>query len=130
MADARVLSRAELSPDHQESGQHRVELTGWCWRVPGSTFEAEDSVQETSVRERRSLDWLEGACRGSRLVPTMANGLPAFGQYRPSGPDGRHERWALPVIHVEYGRIAELSLSLDAERMSPISDLPMQLDHA
>ena len=27
-------------------------------------------------------------CRGSRLVATHANGMPAFGQYRPSGPGG------------------------------------------
>src|SRR6266545_2580907 len=33
------------------------------------------------------LRWWFGpgaGCRGSRLVPTVANGLPAFGQYRPS----------------------------------------------
>jgi RNA polymerase sigma-70 factor (ECF subfamily) len=30
-------------------------------------------------------------CRGSRLVPTMANGSPAFGQWKPSGP-GRQLR--------------------------------------
>ena len=36
--------------------------------------------------------WLgQGAgCRGSRLVPTAANGSPAFAQYKPSGPGGAH----------------------------------------
>ena len=29
-------------------------------------------------------------CRGSRLVPTAANGSPAFAQYKPSGPGGAH----------------------------------------
>ena len=39
------------------------------------------------------LQWWLGpgvGCRGSRLVPTAANGPPAFGQYRPS-PDGGYE---------------------------------------
>src|SRR5437773_1934979 len=37
--------------------------------------------------------WLLGrgcGCRGSRLVPTAACGLPAFGQYRPGGSHGTH----------------------------------------
>jgi len=36
-------------------------------------------------------------CRGSRLIPTMANGSPAFGQYKP-GPDGGLEPWSLQVL--------------------------------
>ena len=35
--------------------------------------------------------WMLGpgaACRGSRLFPTVANGMPAYAQYKPSGPGG------------------------------------------
>jgi RNA polymerase sigma-70 factor, ECF subfamily len=40
--------------------QHRHELTGYCRRVLGSSFEAEDAVQETLVRAWRNLDRFEG----------------------------------------------------------------------
>jgi RNA polymerase sigma-70 factor (ECF subfamily) len=43
----------------QELEQHRSELTGYCYRMLGST-EAEDAVQETFIRAWRAYDTFEG----------------------------------------------------------------------
>jgi RNA polymerase sigma-70 factor (ECF subfamily) len=45
-------------PDDLE--QHRRGLTGYCYRMLGSGFEADDAVQETMVRAWRSIDGFEG----------------------------------------------------------------------
>ncbi len=70
------------------------------------------------------------ACRGSRLLPTHANGCPAFGQYRPD-PDGGYMPWALQVLEISDGRIAAMSFFLsflDPERLFPAFGLPLHLD--
>jgi RNA polymerase sigma-70 factor, ECF subfamily len=77
------------------------------------------------------VDWHLGKgseCRGSRLVPTIANGSPAFGQYRLTGPGGRREPWALQVLEVHDGRIVGLNAFLDAEALFPLFGLPDRLD--
>jgi RNA polymerase sigma-70 factor, ECF subfamily len=40
--------------------QHRVALTGYCYRMLGSAFEAEDAVQETMVRAWKGYASFEG----------------------------------------------------------------------
>ncbi len=67
-------------------------------------------------------------CSGSRVLPAgTANGSPAFGQYKPS-PDGGLDPWALQVIELRDGAIAELTFFLDTERLFPLFGLPPRLD--
>ncbi len=67
-------------------------------------------------------------CRGSRLVPMMANGSPAFGQYKPN-PDGDgFVPWSLQVLELSDGRISGITFFLDTARMFPLFGLPLQLD--
>jgi len=40
----------------RELEQHRRELTGYCYRMLASPFEAEDAVQETLLRAWRGFE--------------------------------------------------------------------------
>ena len=77
------------------------------------------------------LRWWFGpgiGCQGSRVVPTIsANGMPTFGQYKPS-PNGGHDPWALQVLELSDGRIAEFTFFLDTARLFPLFGLPLHLD--
>jgi RNA polymerase sigma-70 factor (ECF subfamily) len=99
-------------------------------------------IQEDASQSMPPFDlWLRGredilawwfgpgiGCRGSRVIPTVsANGSPAFGQYKPS-PDGGYEPWALQVLELSDGRIAEFTFFLDTDRVFPLFGLPLQLD--
>ena len=66
-------------------------------------------------------------CRGSRLVPVLANGSPAFGQYKPA-PGGGHEPWSLQVLELSGDRIAGITFFLDTARMFPLFGLPLRLE--
>jgi len=73
--------------------------------------------------------WLLGpgiGCRGSRLLPTAANGCPAFGQYRVD-PDGGHAPWSLQVLEVSGDRISGFHAFLDSEHLFPAFGLPAHL---
>lgn len=88
--------------------------------------------------------WLQGAedivawmvepgpsgCRGSRLLPTTANGCPAFGQYR-IDPNGGYAPWAIQVLEISEGKIGRMSFFLalaDPDGLFPAFGLPNQLD--
>jgi RNA polymerase sigma-70 factor (ECF subfamily) len=55
MPDSSRIAEPELA----QLEQHRRELTGYCYRMLGST-EAEDAVQESFIRAWRGLDRFEG----------------------------------------------------------------------
>ncbi len=54
-----VDSLAELELERALES-HRVELTGYCYRMLGAASEAEDAVQETMIRAWRSIAGFEG----------------------------------------------------------------------
>ena len=95
----------------------------------------EDAVQSMPpyaiwLRGREDIGrWMLGpgiGCRGSRLVPTSANGCPAFGQYR-IDPAGGHAPWALQVLEISGGKIAEFHAFLDTAHLFPLFGLPAHL---
>ena len=99
-------------------------------------------IREDAIQSMPPYDmWLSGrddvlawwfgpgiGCRGSRVLPTIsANGMPAFAQYKPS-PNGGFDPWAIQVLELSGGRIAEFTFFLDTERMFPLFGMPLHLD--
>ena len=67
-------------------------------------------------------------CRGSRVIPAKsANGMPTYGQYKPS-PQGGYEPWALQVLELSEGKIADFTFFLDTARLFPLFGLPPRLE--
>ncbi|OII65915.1 RNA polymerase subunit sigma-70 [Streptomyces sp. CC53] len=76
------------------------------------------------------VGWMLGVgsvCRGSRLIPTVANGTPAFAHYHPD-PQGGFSPWALMVIEIADGRVSGITSFLDVQRWFPLFGLPERLD--
>ncbi len=74
--------------------------------------------------------WMLGrgaACRGSRLVPTAANGHPAFGHYKPAEDKRALTPWALVVLELGGERIQSMTFFLDTEVLFPRFGLPPEL---
>jgi RNA polymerase sigma-70 factor (ECF subfamily) len=69
-------------------------------------------------------------CRGSQLLPTAANGLPAFAQYRPD-PDGGWYPWGIHLLEVRDGQVAVITnflALLEPDRLFAHFGLPTHLD--
>ena len=100
-------------------------------------------IREDAIQSMPPFDmWLEGrsdifewwfgpgiACKGSRVIPTVAaNGAPAFGQYKPSDTGRGYDPWALQVLEIDDGKIVEFTFFLDTETMFPLFGLPPRLE--
>jgi RNA polymerase sigma-70 factor (ECF subfamily) len=100
-------------------------------------------IREDATQSMPPFDmWLQGrddifswwfgpgiGCRGSRVIPTVsANGSPAFGQYKPSATGDGFDPWALQVLELSDGQIAQLTFFLDTATLFPLFGLPLHLD--
>jgi RNA polymerase sigma-70 factor, ECF subfamily len=113
-----------------------------------SAFEAYDIDRLTELLHEDAVQsmppfslWLQGrddiftwwlgpgiGCRGSKLVPVgLANGMPAWGQYKPD-PNGGYEPWSVIVPEVSDGRIVELTFFLDTAKLFPLFGLADHLE--
>ncbi|MEU8621726.1 sigma-70 family RNA polymerase sigma factor [Streptomyces sp. NPDC048623] len=75
------------------------------------------------------VGWMLGVgevCRGSKLLPTVANGQPAFAHYHPV-PEGGYAPWALIVLQLHDGKVGGMDFFLDTKRWFPLFDLPEAL---
>lgn len=73
--------------------------------------------------------WMLGPgaeCRDGRLLPTRANGCPAFASYR-ADRTGGWNAWSLQVLEVKDGRITAIHNYLNTELLSAFG-LPLHLD--
>ncbi|MFJ9180674.1 sigma-70 family RNA polymerase sigma factor [Streptomyces sp. NPDC102360] len=68
------------------------------------------------------------SCAGSRLLPVVSNGTPAFAHYKPDPDKGGFAPWAIQVIEFSAGRIAGFHCFLDTQRWFPLFGVPDHLD--
>ncbi|MEU7766473.1 sigma-70 family RNA polymerase sigma factor [Nocardia sp. NPDC049190] len=67
-------------------------------------------------------------CRDSRLIRLDgANGLPAFGHYKPSDEPGVWVPWSITVLELQGGAIAGLNFFLDTAKLFPLFGLAPEL---
>jgi RNA polymerase sigma-70 factor (ECF subfamily) len=80
--------------------------------------------------------WLQGAvdvgrwhlgpgigCRGSRLLPVLASGLPGFGAYKPNEQTGELAPWSIQVVEISGGLISHVTHFLEPP-LFPLFGLP------
>jgi RNA polymerase sigma-70 factor, ECF subfamily len=99
-------------------------------------------IREDAIQSMPPFDlWLSGrddiftwwwgpgiGCKGSRVIAApagFANGMPAYGQYKPA-EGGGYEPWALQVVELCDGAIGELTFFLDTETLFPLFGLPLE----
>src|SRR5215218_8809180 len=124
---------------------YRGELTGYCYRMLGSAFEAEDAVQDTMVRAWKSIDRFEGRAAlrswlyriATNVCLDMLNGRQRRARPMDLGPSGSAETfhaathpeaaWLEPMpdarVMPEDGDPAELAASRETLRLAFVNAL-------
>src|ERR687887_2412115 len=87
---------------------YRRELTGYCYRMLGSAFDAEDAVQETMVRAWRNLGQFEGRAALKSWLYRIATNV------------------CLDMLNGKERRIRPLDLGAAGSRGSPPRTRPAQ----
>jgi RNA polymerase sigma-70 factor, ECF subfamily len=139
-----TLEERELSPDSSFDEPDPELLERYVAAFEAYDFDAlTELIHEDAIQSMPPFDlWLDGrediftwwdgpgiGCKGSRVLPVVsANGSPAFGQYKPSESGDGYEPWALQVLELSGGGIAELTFFLDVETLFPLFGLPLRLD--
>jgi RNA polymerase sigma-70 factor (ECF subfamily) len=75
------------------------------------------------------IKWMLGpglGCVGSKLMPLVVNGAPAFAHWKP-GPDGKHVPFAIQVLEVRDGKVAGITNFLEP-KLFPQFGLPEHPD--
>jgi len=67
-------------------------------------------------------------CEGSVLVPVRANGVQAWGQYKPDPKNGGYQPWGLQVHEAAGGKLSRLTWFIDSGPLFPLFGLPPHLD--
>ncbi len=78
-----------------------------------------------AIRSFFAIAWQ--SCRGMRVIPTAANGQPAFAVYARTGADPRFTANGIHVLTLQGGAIAQMTVFLEP-RMFESFGLPMVLE--
>lgn len=141
-----VIAEANRREVEQAMTTHRRELTGYCYRMLGSAFDADDAVQETMVRAWKSFDKFEGrssvrswlyriatnVCltmldgRNRRARP-MDFGGPGVPEVTSLGDQHGEATWLQPMpdalVVAEDGDPAEVALARESIRLAFVAAL-------
>jgi RNA polymerase sigma-70 factor (ECF subfamily) len=140
-----TLEQVELTPATTAGEPDRELLERYVKAFEDYDLDAlTELIHEDATQSMPPFDlWLSGrddiftwwfgpgiGCKGSRVVParSTANGSPAYGQYKPNEAGDGYEPWALMVLELSGGRIAEFTFFLDVDTLFPLFGLPLRFE--
>ncbi|CAA9473666.1 MAG: RNA polymerase sigma factor [uncultured Solirubrobacteraceae bacterium] len=133
-----------VTPAFGELEEHRRALTGYCYRMLGSPFEAEDAVQDTFLRAWRNLERFEGRAALRSWLYRIATNVcldmlkssqrrarpmdlgPARSPHGPIGDTLPEVTWVEPVpdgLIAEDGDPADVAVSRETVRLAFVAAL-------
>ena len=135
MADRPTPSQGEIDADQQAllaryvDAFERYDVSGLVELLHEDVVQSMPPYSMWLQGRAEIAAWFLGpgiACEGSRLLPTSANGCPAFGQYRVD-PAGGWAPWSLQVLEITGDSITGLNFFLDTKLFAEFG-LPAHLD--